>query len=37
MKIVYCIESLALSGGTERVFTTKLNWMVGNDAAEVWV
>ena len=37
LRILYCIESLALSGGTERVLTTKLNWMVENDTAEVWV
>ena len=37
MKIVYCIESLANSGGTERVLTTKLNWIAENRAAEVWV
>lgn len=37
MKIVYCIESLVNSGGTERVLTTKLNWLAGNSAVEVWV
>lgn len=37
MKIVYCIESLVKSGGTERVLTTKLNWLVENDTVEVWV
>ena len=37
MKIVYCIESLVKSGGTERVLTTKLNWLAGNSAVEVWV
>ena len=26
MEIVYCIDSLVPSGGTERVLTTKLNW-----------
>ena len=26
MKIVYCIDSLCSSGGTERVLTTKINW-----------
>lgn len=26
MKLVYCIDSLVPSGGTERVFTTKANW-----------
>lgn len=37
MKIVYCLDSLALSGGTERVLTTKLNWWAESDAAEVYV
>ena len=37
MKIVYCIESLAKSGGTERVLTTKLNWLAENNALDVWV
>lgn len=37
MKIVYCIESLSLSGGTERVLTTKLNWIAENSAVEVGV
>lgn len=37
LRIVYCIESLANSGGTERVLTTKLNWIAENRAAEVWV
>ena len=37
MKVVYCIESLALSGGTERVLTTKLNWFAENEVADVCV
>lgn len=30
MKIVYTIESLHQSGGTERVLTTKMNWLAEN-------
>ena len=37
MKIVYCIDSLAASGGTERVITTKLNWLVDHSEISVWV
>lgn len=27
MKIIYCIDSIVSSGGTERVLTTKVNWL----------
>ena len=37
MKLLYCIDSLVSSGGTERVLTTKMNWLAENNAAEVWV
>lgn len=37
MRIVYCIDSLASSGGTERVLTTKLNWWANCQEAEVTV
>lgn len=37
MRIVYCIDSLASSGGTERVLTTKLNWWANCEEAEVAV
>ena len=37
MRIVYCIDSLALSGGTERVLTTKLNWLAESGMVEVYV
>lgn len=37
MRIVYCIDSLASSGGTERVLTTKLNWWANCRGAEVTV
>ena len=37
MKIVYCIDSLILSGGTERVLTTKLNWWAESETVEVYV
>lgn len=37
MRIVYCIDSLASSGGTERVLTTKLNWWANYKEAAVTV
>lgn len=37
MRIIYCTDSLALSGGTERVLTTKLNWWAESEAVEVYV
>lgn len=37
MRLLYCINSLISSGGTERVLTTKLNWLAENNAADVWV
>lgn len=37
MLIVYCIDSLALSGGTERVLTTKVNWLAAQPNMEVVV
>lgn len=37
MRIVYCIDSLASSGGTERVLTTKLNWWAHCQEADVTV
>lgn len=37
MRIVYCIDSLASSGGTERVLTTKLNWWAHCQEAAVTV
>ena len=35
MKLLYCIDSLVLSGGTERVLTTKLNWLAEQSNADV--
>lgn len=35
MKIVYCTDSLVSSGGTERVLTTKLNWLSNHKDVEV--
>ncbi len=35
LTIIYCIDSLAPSGGTERVLTTKLNWWAGQKEADV--
>lgn len=37
MKIIYCIDSLVSSGGTERVLTTKVNWLASNTCHEVIV
>lgn len=37
MKIVYCIDSLVSSGGTERVATTKLNWLASQPDVKTWV
>lgn len=37
MKILYCIDSLSQPGGTERVLTTKLNWLSSKDEVLVWV
>lgn len=37
MKIVYCIDGLGLSGGTERVVTTKLNWWAKQEDVKVTV
>ena len=37
IRLLYCIDSLISSGGTERVLTTKLNWLAENNAADVWV
>lgn len=37
MKIVYCIDSLVPSGGTERVLTTKLNWWAVQPDVDVTV
>lgn len=37
MKIIYCIDSLVPSGGTERVVTTKLNWLAAQANTDVWV
>lgn len=37
LRIVYCIDSLIPSGGTERVTTTKLNWLVNQPNIELWV
>lgn len=37
MKIVYCIDSLVSSGGTERVLTTKLNWWATQQDVNVTV
>lgn len=37
MKLVYCIDSLVASGGTERVVTTKLNWLADCDGVSVWM
>lgn len=37
MKIVYCIDSLKSSGGTERVLTTKANWLAQQPDCFVWI
>lgn len=37
MKIVYCIDSLKLSGGTERVLTTKVNWLCLQSGIKVYI
>lgn len=37
MKILYCIDSLSQPGGTERVLTTKLNWLSCRDDVLLWV
>lgn len=37
MKIVYCLDSLIPSGGTERVATTKMNWLSEHPEHQVWV
>ena len=37
MNIVYCIDGLGLSGGTERVVTTKLNWWAKQEDVKVTV
>ena len=37
IKIVYCIDSLKNSGGTERVTTTKVNWLVRCGKVDVTV
>ncbi len=36
MRIIYCIDSLVASGGTERVTTTKMNWLAGQPGVEVY-
>ena len=35
MKIIYCIDSLSSSGGTERVLSTKVNWLAQQKNIEV--
>lgn len=37
MRVVYCIAGLWPSGGTERVVTTKMNWLAGSGGCEVHV
>lgn len=37
MRIVYCIDSLKSSGGTERVLTTKANWLAQQPGCSVWI
>lgn len=37
MRLVYCIDSLVPSGGTERVLTTKLNWWAYRPDVDVYV
>lgn len=37
MKLLFCVDSLVSSGGTERVLTTKLNWLAVRPDVEVWV
>ena len=37
MRLVYCIDSLVSSGGTERVLTTKLNWWACQADIDVYV
>ena len=35
MNVVYCIDSLCSSGGTERVLTTKINWLAKKNGINV--
>lgn len=37
MKLLYCIDSLSQPGGTERVLTTKLNWLCKQNDVQVRV
>ena len=37
MKIVYCANDLWQSGGTERVLTTKVNWLSEQPEHETWL
>lgn len=37
MKIVYCTDDLWQSGGTERVLTTKVNWLAEQPNTAVWI
>ena len=37
MKILYCIDSLVSSGGTERVLSTKANWISRQKEHSVWI
>ncbi len=37
MKLIYCIESLTNSGGTERVTVTKANWLSKQQGVEVYI
>lgn len=37
MKIVYCMDSLVSGGGTERVLTTKANWLCHQSDVRVWI
>ena len=37
MRVVYCIGGLGPSGGTERVVTTKMNWLAEKGGCEVHV
>lgn len=37
MRVVYCIDSLKLSGGTERVLTTKVNWLCRQPEVDIYI
>lgn len=37
MRVVYCIDSLKSSGGTERVLTTKVNWLCQQPEIDIYI